>query len=64
MTNKTHVLYLSTTGRQYHKFQLVLRFCAILGVEMSVGSSGTTGTSAGSSAGTSVGPRNMVRFTL
>jgi hypothetical protein len=62
MTNKTHVLYLSTTGRQYHNYQLALRFCAILGVRMSVGSS--TGTSVGSSVGKSVRQRNMVRFFL
>jgi hypothetical protein len=58
MTNKTHVLNLSTTGRQYHNHQLALHFCAIEGVETSVESS--IGTSVGSSAR----PRNMVRFAL
>jgi hypothetical protein len=43
MINKTHVLDLSITGRQYHNRQLALRFCAILGVGTSVGSG--TGTS-------------------
>ena len=62
MKNKIHVLDLSTSGRQYHNRQLALRFCAILGVETSARSS--MGTSAGSSARTSVGPRNMVRFSL
>jgi hypothetical protein len=47
MKKKTHVLDLSTTGLQYHNCQLALHFCAILGAEMSVGSS--TGTSARSS---------------
>jgi hypothetical protein len=47
MINKTHVLDLSITGRQYHNRQLALRFCAILGAGTSVGSG--TGTSAGSS---------------
>jgi hypothetical protein len=62
MTNKTHVPDLSTTGRQYHNRQLALRFCAILGAGTSVGSS--TGTSVGTSVRSSVGPRNMVRFSL
>jgi len=57
---KTHVPDLSIIGYQCHKCQLTLRFCAILGVETSVGLG--TGMSAGTSARSSVETRNVVRF--
>jgi hypothetical protein len=55
---KTHVPYLSITGRQCHNHQLALHFCVILGAEMSAE------LSVGSSVGSSAETRNMVHFSL